>query len=345
MRVLVTGGAGFIASHVVDALVERGADVLCVDSLDSGVHTAAPDYLNPNAEYRFEDLRAWRPDKEDRCDAVAHFAALGGVARASREPGNLVGANAGGTARLVEAISSWDMVGAVVVASSFSVYGAGYLYRCIACGAICNGDRTIEDLDKERYEIVCRSCGGETRIEPLDESGHPDPLELYGASKLMQELCFRGFSTCPVHILRQSSVYGTRLRLDDGEATIIARIAGWIRDGHAPQLLEDGRQIRDWVHVDDVVAATLALVEGAPAPPIINLCTGVETSLVEACRYIGQALGSPVRPEVRGGHRVGDMRHCLGDPTVLTRLLGRPPIPFADGVRSAFVSRPIPPSG
>jgi len=336
MKVLVTGAAGFIASHVVDALVARGSEVLGVDSLDPGVHAGVPDYLNPGAEYRFEDLRTWNPDKADRCDSVVHFAALGGVARASREPANLVSANAGGTARLVEVLSGWESLSTVVLASSFSVYGTSYVYRCSLCGTLSNGDRTVENLERGSYEVGCDHCGGETGVQPLDESANPRPLELYGASKLMQELCFRGFSRCPVHVLRQSSVYGTRLRLDDGEATIIARIAGWIRDGQAPQLLEDGRQIRDWVHVDDVVATTLALLDGAAAPSIINVCTGVKTTLYDACCHIADALGSEVLPEVRGGYRAGDMRHCLGDPTTLTALLGRPPMPLIAGVRQAF---------
>jgi dTDP-L-rhamnose 4-epimerase len=337
MKVLVTGGAGFIGSHVVDALVEEGADVLCVDSLDPGVYRQVPRYLNPKSDYCFSDLRTWRPD--DRVadvEVVVHLAAIGGVSRAGKEPVNVIDGNVNGTVRLVDAMRSWPRLRRVVLASSFSVYGANYEYECRACGAVRNGDRKTEALERGVYEVMCTVCGADADVLPLGESATPSPIELYGASKYMQELCFRGFECCPVSILRQSSVYGTRLRLDDGEATIIARIAGWIRSGQRPQLFEDGRQIRDWVHVDDSVAAILALTSGIPAPPIINVCTGVPTRLAEACAIIGEVVGWPGKPEIVGGYRLGDMRHCLGDPTVLTDLIGRKPISFEVGAARSF---------
>jgi len=337
VKVLVTGGAGFIGSHVVDALVSGGADVVCVDSLDPLIYRHAPDYLNPRADYSFVDLRHWVPDdRVEDAEVVVHLAALGGVGRAAHEPANVVGANVVGTARLVEAMSAWPSLRRVVLASSFSVYGSGYTYRCSACGDERRGNRDLDDLEQGRYEVTCARCGQVCEILPLDESGAPDPLELYGSSKLMQELCFRGFERCPVTVLRQSSVYGRRLRLDDGEATIIARIAGWIGSGRRPTLFEDGLQIRDWVHVHDVVAAVMALASGAPAPPVVNVCTGAPTRLIDACRAIAGVMGSTIEPEIVGGFRPGDMRHCLGDARRLTALIGRPPRSFAAGVADAF---------
>lgn len=337
MKVLVTGGAGFIGSHVVDTLVAAGADVIVVDSLDPDIYHAPPAYLHPGVDYCFTDLRSWRPDARfDDVEAVVHLAALGGVSRAAREPANVVGGNVTGTARLVEAMRSWPHLRTVVLTSSFSVYGAAYVYRCRSCGAERDGSRTVTDLDNKIYDVLCRVCRTSTDILPLDETAEPAPLELYGASKYMQELCFRGFESCPAYILRQSSIYGTRLRLDDGEATIIARIAGWVRDGHRPPLLEDGMQIRDWVHVDDVTAAALAIILGAEAPPILNVCTGVPTRLKEACATIAEVMASDVQPDVLGGYRPGDMRHCLGDPGHIRKLLGRDPIAFEAGARLAF---------
>lgn len=325
----MTGGAGFIGSHIVDALVREGADVTCVDSLDAGVYDRPPPYLNSKATYRFADLRIWDPDRRD-CDveAVVHLAALGGVSRASRQPVNVVEGNVIGTARLVEAMRAWPRLSRVVVASSFSVYGSSYRYRCTSCGMERNGDRRREHLEARRYEVVCDHCAGDAEVLPLGESGQTTPLELYGASKLMQELCFIGFDACPVTILRQSSVYGRRLRCDDGEATIIARIAGWVRAGNAPPLFEDGKQIRDWVNVEDIVAAVAAILNGVDAPAIVNACTGVPVSLWDACRIVALAVGSRCEPVVVGGYRAGDMRHCLGDPTSFARLLGRSPQEF-----------------
>jgi dTDP-L-rhamnose 4-epimerase len=338
MKTVVTGGAGFIGSHVVDALRERGHEVIVIDSLDPGVHHGPPAYLRDDVDYCFADLRYWRPDERfSDVEGVVHLAALGGVSRAAREPGNIIDANCGGTARLVEALRGWTALKRVVVAGSFSIYGSSYSYECTGCGAVRNADRRIEDLRDGRYEVLCVKCGAETRVLPIRENATPSPLEVYGASKLMQELCFRGFERCPVHVLRFSSVYGTRLRLDDGEATIIAKLAGWIGAGETPKLFEDGRQQRDWVYVGDVVAAALALLEGSgEQPAVVNVCSGLPTTLLEACEHLARALGVPSRAEVVGGFRTGDMRHCLGDPAALTSLIGRPPIPFEDGAALAF---------
>ena len=337
MKVLVTGGAGFIGSHVVDALRDAGARVLCIDSLDPGVHRTRPSYLRADVDYEFRDLRHFAPEARfDDVEVVVHLAALGGVARAAREPANLVAANCAGTGRLVEAARRWPRLRRVVLASSFSVYGANYVYRCTHCGREGDGARHASDLDAGRFEVRCQSCGADAEIQPITEAAPPDPLETYGASKYMQELCFRGFTACPVTILRFSSVYGARLRLDDGEATIIARIAGWIRGGERPKLFEDGQQIRDWVFVGDVIAAILKVLEGAEARPVINVCSGVPTRLVEACDRIAEALGVDRSPQVVGGYRPGDMRHCLGDASVLRALLGRDPLAFKDGVTMAF---------
>ena len=134
MKVLVTGGAGFIGSHVVDALRARGDEVLCLDSLDPGVHHGAPPYLRDDVDYCFADLRHWHPDERFAdVEGVVHLAALGGVSRAAKEPANVLTANVAGTAHLVDAMQRWPRLRAVVLASSFSIYGSNYSYRCPAC--------------------------------------------------------------------------------------------------------------------------------------------------------------------------------------------------------------------
>lgn len=338
MKVLVTGAAGFIGSHITDALIERGDTVIGLDSLDPGVHHGAPDYLNPKVDYCFADLRYWRPDSRfDDVEMIVHLAALGGVSRAAKEPANIIEANVGGTARLVDFARGLKHLQRIIHASSFSIYGSNYSYRCPSCGHTGSGARRDEDMAAGRYEVLCSKCGHDMEILPIAEDAQPNPLETYGASKFMQELCFRGFTTAPVNIMRFSSAYGTRLRLEDGEATIIAKLAGWLRAGEAPKLLEDGQQIRDWVYVGDIVATVLALSEGrGDEPAFVNVCSGVGTRLTEACALIAEATGSTTAPEIVGGFRPGDMRHCLGDPTVLRRLIGREPVPFTEGAARAF---------
>ena len=335
MKVLVTGGAGCIGSHVVDACKAREWDVICLDSLDPGVHHVVPGYLRSDVEYCFTDLRYWQPDERfDTPDAIVHLAALGGVARAAREPANIISANVGGTARLIEFAMRCQHLQQFILISSFSVYGTNYRYQCPQCATVTTAFREDADLRRGQFEVRCPTCHADAQILPIDETAPPNPLEIYGASKYMQELTLRGFHQCPVHILRLSSVYGQRLRVHDSEATIIARLAGWIQSGIRPKLFEDGQQIRDWVAVKDVVAAIMALLDGQSAPPVINVCSGVPTTLLEACRLIAQARGIDCPPEIIGGFRPGDMRHCLGDVTRLQELIGRPPQAFAVGVKS-----------
>src|ERR1039457_5509066 len=241
-----------------------------------------------------------------------------------------------GTARLVQFCRAWPLLKRFVLISSFSVYGSNYTFQCVKCGARTAATRDPEDLAAGRFEVVCGACGGECSVLPIGVDARPDPLETYGASKYMQELCLRGFQGCPVTILRLSSVYGDRLRLDDGEATIIAKLAGWIRSGVTPKLLEDGRQLRDWVYVGDVVDSVLALLHQDVHQPVINICSGVGTTLLEACARLSEVIGVDCTPKVVGGFRPGDMRHCLGDPSLMRSLLRRDPIRFHDGAERAF---------
>jgi dTDP-L-rhamnose 4-epimerase len=337
MNVLVTGGAGFIGSHVVDALCTSGHRVLVIDSLDPDIYRAPPAYLRSDVDYSFVDLRHWRPDDRfHEVEAVVHLAALGGVSRAAREPANLLDANVNGTARLVDAAARWPKLRRIVLGSSFSVYGSNYQYRVPSTGAMVDGARRTEDLEAGNFDVCDASTREVATIVPITESATPNPLELYGASKYMQELCFRGFTHAPVTIFRFSSVYGTRLRLDDGEATIVAKLAGWIRAGSKPSLFEDGRQLRDWVYVGDLVDAIMRVVEGTPSPAYVNVCSGVGTSLLDACEHVSKALGVPASYRVVGGYRAGDMRHCLGDNSTLSRLIGRAPVTFEQGARLAF---------
>jgi dTDP-L-rhamnose 4-epimerase len=337
MKVLVTGAAGFIGSHVVDALCAIGADVIGLDSLDPRVHRAVPDYLRSDVTYCFSDLRTWRPDERFAdVEAIVHLAALGGVSRAARETVNVLEGNCLGTARLAEAARQMPKLSKIVMGSSFSVYGSNYKYLCPSCELQSNGTRDLDKLNNGRYEVICSRCNSESKVQPITEAACPFPLETYGVSKYMQELCFRGFQHCPVAILRFSSVYGTRLRLEDGEATIIARIAGWIQSGQRPQLFEDGRQIRDWVYVGDVVDGIIASIKSEESTKPINVCTGIPVRLTEACEHIANAIGVSCAPQITGEYRLGDMRHCLGDPSNFEELIGRKPMSLKFGAQLAF---------
>ncbi len=336
MKALVTGGCGFIGSHVVDALVEQGHEVLVLDNLDPQVHTGQPDYINRGAEYIFADLRHWVPDgRVDDVEAILHFAAVGGVGRAAKQPADLVSTNVAGWVRLLEFARDWKALQRVVLASSFSVYGANYSYVC-SNGHLNGAERNEQNMQASRFEVYCSQCGQACNVLPITIAATPQPLELYGASKYMQELSLRGFTSAPSTILRFSSVYGTRLRLNDGEATIIAKLAGWVREKASPVLFEDGQQIRDWVYTGDIVAAALAVLAKPQAPSLVNVCSGLPVTLIQATEILAEIYGNQVTPTIAGGYRFGDMRHCLGDPAELASLIGRQPLSFVEGAAKVF---------
>ncbi len=337
MKVLVTGAAGFIGSHMVEGLLAAGADVLGLDSLDPGTWPRPPAYMRDDIEYIISDLRStrWDPRLAD-VEAIIHLAALGGVGRAELEPGNVLGANAGGTAQLIDLAYRMPQLKRVILAGSFSVYGSNYQYRVPSTGRVLDATRRVADLDAGNFEVCDPETGEVSELIPITEDAPPAPLEIYGASKYMQELCFRGFTQAPLTVLRFSSVYGTRMRLDDGEATIIAKLAGWIANRQAPALFEDGMQIRDWVLVGDLVDAAVAVLERGCDWPIVNVCSGQPSTLLGACDVLNEVVGREVVANVVGGYRAGDMRHCLGDCSRFESIIGRAPKTFAEGASIAF---------
>lgn len=218
-------------------------------------------------------------------DAVVNLAAIGGAARAARDTAELVKNNVGASVALRGALRPRDGVWPTVVhVSSFSVYGAA--------------------------------------PTPTTEDAPVVPLEMYGASKAMQELCFTAYPG-PLTILRLSSVYGSGMNLDNEDATVIAKIAKAARDNETFQIYEDGEQVRDFVHVEDVCAAILECLRlGALVHSIVNVCSGQPVTIREACEKLN------VKYELVGITRPGDMRTCLGLPAKFKLLVGRDPKPF-----------------
>lgn len=333
MKIIVTGGAGFVGSHVVDAFCDGGHEVICIDSLDQYVHRSAPEYLNPKARYCFSDLRSCDFDDPDfeGVEYIVHLAALGGVARAQREPVNVIEANSLGTARLAAFAAGQESLRRFILVSSFSVYGSNYDYRCSDCGTKTRGYRSAEQLERGLFDVLCPSCDGSSEIIPIDTNAEVNPLDIYASSKFMQELALKCLPDDKTVVLRPSSIYGPRMRYYDSESTIIAKICGWVISGETPRLFEDGLQLRDWVHVDDMIGVIVGLVEKEMWQPIVNICSGVGVSLLDACHLLADGAGVECIPEVVGGFRPGDMRHCLGDPSGMEEILGRKAIPFTEG--------------
>ena len=345
MRVLITGGAGFIGSHIVDELVAAGHETLVVDDLDPAAHHGTPAGLNSAATYEWHDVRdasEW-PRLLRGVDAVCHQAAKVGLGVDFADVADYVGRNDFATAVLLRALHDAEFVGRLVLASSMVVYGEGR-YRCATHGVVRPGPRQIADLDAGNYEPRCPQCGGNLTAEAVLEDHWLDPRNVYATTKLAQEgLCNayeREHPGCIVTSLRYHNVYGPRMPRDTPYAGVASLFRSAYERGEAPRVFEDGGQRRDFVHVADVAHANvLALTNELPAPGSFNVCTGTPHTILD----MAQALrldGAPA-PKVVGGYRLGDIRHVFASADRAEAQLGfRAAISFENGMRE-FTTSPL----
>ena len=327
--VLVTGGAGFIGSHLVDALLERGERVRVLDNVDPLAH---PDgrahHLNEQAESLVGDLRD-RAAVERALAGVDRVFHLGGVVGNGESMVNVrraVDHNSGGTATLLEAvIERRDRIRRVVAASSMVVYGEGS-YRCLEHGLFHPPLRPAVQLRRREWEPRCPACAAPGEPVPTSEGAPLRPTSVYGITKRDQEelllVLARAYGIESV-ALRYLNVYGPRQALGNPYTGVAAIFAARVRAGRPPLVFEDGRQIRDLVHVSDVVGATLAAMGAAEAPGhAINVATGRGTSVLDLAGQVAAALGSDLEPQLTGEYRAGDIRHCFADVSLARELLG-----------------------
>ena len=332
-NVLVTGGAGFIGSHLVDALVERGHRVRVLDARVSQVHgeNAAPAYLNPDAEFIQGDVcdRQLVDKALDGIDVVYHEAAEVGVGQSMYEIERYVRANDLGTAVLLEAIlERRPQIKKLVVASSMSIYGEG-AYSCESCGAVAPQLRPVEQLLNRDWEIKCPNCGKQLSPALTSEEKPLFPTSVYAVTKQDQEqFCLavgRSYGI-PAVALRYFNVYGTRQALSNPYTGVCAIFSARLLNKNRPLVFEDGEQSRDFVHVSDIVQANLLALETDRADyQAINVGTGRATSIREVSRLLADGLGVDLEPEIVGKYREGDIRHCVADISKAKSLLGYEP--------------------
>lgn len=338
--ILITGGAGFIGSHLADELLSHGYHVRALDNLSPQVHgpnAPRPDYLHPDVELITGDVRNPETVRRalDGVDAVYHFAAMVGVGQSMYEIARYTDVNNMGTATLLEALIE-KPVERLVVASSMSVYGEG-LYRA-PDGAVAEGrDRTLDQLKAREWEV--RDANGDVLTPyPTPETKTPNLASVYALSKYDQErLCLitgRAYNI-PTVALRFFNVYGTRQALSNPYTGVLAIFASRFLNGQPPLVTEDGRQQRDFVSVKDIArACRLALETPDAAYEVFNVGSGRPISILALAERLAHVMGrEDLTPEITGKYRMGDIRHCYADITKAQEILGyRPEVTLDEGM-------------
>jgi dTDP-L-rhamnose 4-epimerase len=345
MDVLVTGGAGFIGSHLVDLLAEGGHRVRVLDRLHPKAHGGPPDYLRDDVEYVWADLDGPALDGAvDGVQAVCHQAAMVGLGKDLADVVDYVRDNALGTARLLAALHRRrGRVDRLVLASSMVVYGEGG-YRCQTHGRVRPAPREPARLAAGVWEPPCPVCGRELAPLAVTEEAVTDPRSVYAATKLHQEhLAFAAMAAGgpAVTALRYHNVYGPRMPRDTPYAGVAAIFRSALESGRAPRVLEDGRQRRDFIHVRDVARANLLALEATdPVPGVFNVASGQPHTVGELAAALAAAMDGPA-PQVVGGWRPGDVRHIFASPAQAAEQLGfYAEVGFAQGM-AEFATAPL----
>lgn len=344
MRILVTGGAGFIGSRLCNALVTRGHRVRVLDNLSPQIHGTEPGsselraYLSSEVEFRQGDVRdrgTWLSTLEGQ-DAVVHFAAETGTGQSMYEIERYVDVNVRGTALLLELLANRERsVRKVVVASSRAIYGEGK-YQGPA-GVVYPGARSEVDMKRGDFECKCPVTRAPLALLPTDEESRIHPSSIYGITKQNQEQMVLavgescGFSAVA---FRYQNVYGPGQSLKNPYTGILSIFSTLLLQGHDINVFEDGKESRDFVFIDDVVNATvLGLENDAVTSEVLNVGSGVATDVITVAQALKRCYGALGELRVTGNFRLGDIRHNVADISRIGERLGyRPSVSFADGI-------------
>ncbi|MQA32224.1 NAD-dependent epimerase/dehydratase family protein [Modestobacter roseus] len=351
MRILITGGAGFIGSHVVAACRAAGHEVRVLDALLPAVHPSYTDGVPglDGVELTQGDVRdAATVDRAlAGVDAVCHQAAMVGLGVDVQDMPEYAGINDLGTAVLLAAMARAD-VGRLVLASSMVVYGEGR-YECPEHGVVPAAPRRRADLDAGAFEPPCPVCGRQLSWGEVGEDTPADPRNTYAATKLAQEHLASAWARSTgggAVALRYHNVYGPHMPRDTPYAGVASIFRSSLEGGRAPRVFEDGGQMRDFVHVSDVAQANLRALEATPPESALrayNVASGVPHSVGDMAAALAEAFGGPA-PEVTGEYRIGDVRHVVASPARAEAELGfRAQVTFADGMRE-FATAPLRPA-
>lgn len=340
-KVLITGGAGFIGSHLADELLNHGYEVRALDNLSPQVHgpsATRPAYLDDRVELQVGDVRDERAVAAalEGIDLVVHFAAAVGVGQSMYQIREYMSVNDLGTAVLLEELGKHERVQKLLVASSMSIYGEGR-YEC-PDGVWCDSaERSVEQLRAGRWEVA--EGGAVLRPLPTPETKPPRLSSIYALSKYDQErmcLLYGRANSLPVVALRFFNTYGPRQALSNPYTGVLAIFAARLLNDSPPTVFEDGNQRRDFVSVHDVVRACRLALESERADyGVFNVGSGQSVKINEVAARIADVMGKQhIRAEVTGRYRVGDIRHCFADISQAEAVLGyRPEVTLESGMR------------
>ena len=338
--VLVTGGAGYIGSHLVDSLVARGYRVTVLDNLEPQVHRSGtwPSYANPEARYVRGDVRdrAVFEPLVLAADAVVHFGAAVSVGQSMYQVDRYVDVNTRGTALLLDIlVNTTHHVEKVLVASSIGVYGEG-AYRCAAHGAVAPTIRTAEQLAGRDWEQRCPVCREHVASVPTPEDKALYRDNIYSMTKYHQEemvLLIGKTYGIPAVAPRFFNVYGPRQSLSNPYAGVAAIWLSRLLNGKPPVVFEDGGQLRDFVSIHDVVDCLVLMLETSGADYLpVNVGSGDTVTILDIASRLNRILGTSIEPQVTQQGRLFDIRHNTADITRAQSLLGfQPKVSLDDG--------------
>ena len=344
MRVLVTGGAGFIGSHTTDMLIEKGYDVRIMDNLENQVHqNKKPDHLNSSVEFvsgDINDKNLWRKVLSG-VDAVIHLAAMVGVGQSMYQPVRYIMANTVGTANMYEVILEnpelKKQIQKIVVASSKSIYGEG-AYKCKTHGTIYPNYREISQLEKGDWEVHCPSCGEHVEPVGVTEEKPVQNISIYALSKYDTERVAIDFGIAlgiPTVAFRYFNVYGPRQSLSNPYTGVIAIFLSRLKNSNPPIVYEDGNQLRDFIYIEDIARVnTLALESDSVTADVFNVGSGRPTSLNRILELLSGLTGINVDSDITKRFRPGDNRHDFSDISKINKKLGyKPKFELKEGLR------------
>ncbi len=326
MKILVTGGAGFIGSHIVDELIKEGHSVRIFDNLEPQVHNQVPAYLNKDAEFIKGDVRdipALEAAIRDM-DVIFHEAAMVGVGQSMYQVKRYVDVNTSGTANLLDLLVNKDHdVKKLIVASSMSIYGEG-MYACEDCGVVYPSLRPEAQLRSHEWEMKCPNCEKNVKPVPTKESKPLMPTSIYAITKKDQEeMCLaigRSYGL-PTVALRYFNVYGPRQALSNPYTGVCAIFSSRIKNDNPPIIFEDGLQSRDFISVHDIVQANLlALKKSSANYNVFNVGSGRQASILDIAAILARLYGKKLKPDIVNKYRSGDIRHCFADISKIAEL-------------------------